>query len=163
MLSLVLLLLSPGASQALNREYKAGFKAALWGAKDRGVKYAWGFESLYTKANCSGLIFAAAREAGIPGIRRTTALEMRYGRGGWTGHDVGMRDAEECDLIWFSWKNRPDRPHGHVGVLLEGRQSGNLGVLNASQTRGFVIWDEYGGVLERDTSAIRRLTIGDPQ
>ena len=85
---------------------------------------------------------------------------MRTGVGGWIGKDTDLVHAGELDLVWWTWIDKPHRPHGHVGVFLIGRKSGLMEVTHSSSSRGVVV-QELKGLLFRDISAIRNLKIGD--
>jgi hypothetical protein len=87
---------------------------------------------------------------------------MRTGLGGWIGKDTDIDHAGELDLVWWTWIDKPNRPHGHVGVVLTGHQSGLFEVTHSSSSKGVVV-QELKGYLFRDISAIRRLNVGDRQ
>ena len=109
--------------------------------------------------DCSGYLYLAAKRSGIP-VRRVTAMQMRTGLGGWIGKDTDLGHAGELDLVWWTWIDKPHRPHGHVGVFLIGRKSGLMEVTHSSSSRGVVV-QELNGQMFRDISAIRNLKIGD--
>ena len=44
---------------------------------------------------------------------------MSLGLGGWRGKDIGLSDADECDLSFWTFKE--ERQNGHVGALLRGQ------------------------------------------
>jgi hypothetical protein len=109
-----------------------------------------------------GVIGKVLRKAGIP-VSRTTALEMQRGLKGWEGREVPLDAAEETDLMWWTWRNRPDRPHGHVGALLYGLGGTPLGVTHASGTQKRVVFSELEGRLSTDISSIKRLRYLDSE
>jgi hypothetical protein len=121
-------------------------------------KYTWGgAEDLDRGLDCSGYIFLACKWAGVPGITRTTSLRMAMGLGGWIGKDIDPESAEDCDLVF--WTFREDRPDGHVGAFLTDHH-GRLKITHASATRGVVL-ETPRGALATNLTKVRRLTIGD--
>ena len=145
---------------ALDGHYADSFRKNLWITIDRHPAYSWGgSESEQKGVDCSGYLYLAAKRSGIP-VRRVTAMQMRTGGGGWIGKDTDLIHAGELDLVWWTWIDKPHGPHGHVGVVLTGRQSGLLEVSHSSSSRGVVV-HELKGMLLRDISAIRNLVIGD--
>lgn len=147
------------------KEWEASFKYQLQEIIRKAPRYVWGgAESEQKGLDCSGYLFLAAKRAAIPGIKRTTALEMSRGNGGWTGVDIlpdsVFSNVEPLDIPFWTWRHKPDRPEGHVGVFLLGN-SGLLEVTHASKTQGHVVLVPFDGVLVRDLTKIRRLTIGD--
>ena len=142
--------------------YSLSFRKNLWLIIDRHPAYRWGgAESEQKGLDCSGYIYLAAKRSGIP-VRRVTAMQMRQGLGGWIGRDTDLGNAGEPDLVWWTWIDKPHRPHGHVGVFLIGRRSELLEVTHSSSSRGVVV-QELKGQLFWDISAIRRLNVGDRQ
>ena len=85
---------------------------------------------------------------------------MRTGVGGWIGKDTDLVHAGELDLVWWTWIDKPHRPHGHVGVFLIGRKSGLMEVTHSTSSHGVII-QELNGIFLKDISAIRNLKIGD--
>jgi hypothetical protein len=147
---------------ALDGHYADSFRKNLWIIIDRHPAYSWsGSESEQKGVDCSGYIYLAAKRSGIP-VKRITAIQMRFGTGGWIGKDANLGDAGELDLVWWTWIDKPHRPHGHVGVVLTGRQSGLFEVTHSSSSKGVVV-QELKGYLFRDISAIRRIDVGDRQ
>lgn len=152
--------LTPCDSLGLSERYRHSFANNLKTIIDSKAAYVWGgAESEQKGLDCSGYIYLAARRSGMP-VKRTTALFMERGLGGWSGKPLRLEDCEETDLIWWTWKTSPSRVHGHVGVFLVDRDSGLLEVTHASSGKGVVIQPLTGKLL-RDISSIRRLTIGD--
>lgn len=82
---------------------------------------------------------------------------MAQGLGGWIGGDILFTQARKCDLVFWTWKLKPLRIDGHVGVFLDRKDE--LGVTHASG-RGVVL-DRIRGVLRDDISRVRHLTIGE--
>jgi cell wall-associated NlpC family hydrolase len=121
-------------------------------------KYTWGgAEDLSKGLDCSGYIFLACKWAGVPGITRTTSLKMSAGLGGWLGRDIDLQDADECDLVF--WTFQEHRPNGHVGAFIK-NSGGRIKITHASTSRG-VVMDDLKGVLATNLAKVRRLTIGD--
>lgn len=119
------------------------------------IAYVWGAFD-YKGADCSGIVYATAKRAGIP-VRRTTALNMFKGLDGWNGFPVNVKEADELDLIWWTWSERPDRPHGHVGIIVIDEKSKLLSIFHASSSAKRVVIQPYRYKLEKDTSGIKRL------
>ena len=147
---------------ALEGHYADSFRKNLWIIIDRHPAYSWGgSESEQKGVDCSGYIYLAAKRSGIP-VKRVTAFQMRHGAGGWIGKESDLGHTGELDLVWWTWIDKPHRPHGHVGVFLIGRRSELMEVNHSSSSHGVII-QELKGQLFRDVSAIRRLDIGDKQ
>jgi hypothetical protein len=109
--------------------------------------------------DCSRLHYLVYKWAGAP-VQRVIARDMTMGRGGWRGSEKSLDTADHLDLIWWTWKRRPERPYGHIGAILLG-DNGLLGVIHASETHGHTIWQEMKGVLNRDAVAVKRPLIVD--
>lgn len=147
---------------ALPAAWKHSLERELWRIVKAQPKYTWGgFKNEREGFDCSGMLFRAAVRAGIPGVTRQTARNMARGIGGWSGQPIKLRDADETDLLWWTWKDRPDRIWGHVGTVLLGIRSRLLEVVHASGSKKRVVMQPMRGVLLRDLKLIRRLTIGD--
>lgn len=143
---------------ALSESYKRSFQRQLHFIISKHPKYTWGgAEDIEKGLDCSGYIFLAAKWAAIPGITRTTANRMALGMGGWVGREIGLNDADKCDLAF--WTFTMGRPHGHTGVFL-GDKEGRQEVTHASAHSGVVVERLYGPLL-RNLTRVRRLTIGD--
>jgi hypothetical protein len=95
----------------------------------------------------------------VPRPQRVTSREIALGRGGWTGITIPLNEAKDLDIVFWTWRDRPDRPDGHTGAFLE-QPDGELKVTHASSKRGVVL-DSMRGSLIRDVSRVRRITIGD--
>jgi len=105
--------------------------------------------------DCSRYGYLVFHWSGLP-VRRVTAREMALGFGNWVGRDITLDDADECDIVWWTWKNKPDRPFGHVGYILA-LPNGLLGVTHASSVRGHIVHEKMEGVLLRDLVKTKRL------
>lgn len=157
--------------RGLNKGVAANYKY-VWGGYDP-TKFIWDTKKKRKAKglDCSGFaawamedeVNRAAREAGIPGVRRTTSARMARGLDGWAGvdhpgdnADSWLLNAAEGDLAWtFS-------DYGHVGGLLCDPATGAPGYAHASPTRGVVRDDiKATGWPIKDFSKVRRLTIGD--
>lgn len=164
-ITILLLLLFPGNASPISDELKEILYQEYFMLLERTkpILYVWGADDPYHgKADCSGYIDGvtgkAFRNAGLP-VSRTTAFNMRMGLSGWEGKDIPLSEAQDFDLIFWTWRDKPERPHGHVGVILKGTQ--NKLVTHASMAAKRVVHTPLEGVLERDISAIRRLTVGE--
>jgi hypothetical protein len=155
-LALILMLVSP--SFALDELHKKAWKNELRFLEMKHIPYVWGAAD-YEKADCSGIIYASAKHAGID-VRRTTALEMFLGKAGWDAKPVTIDEAEELDILWFTWpESALRRPHGHVAIVY--KHKGIFSVFHASSTAKRVVVQPYTGKLQTCTSGIKRLTYGD--
>lgn len=143
------------------KEWEDSFKREIAYIARQHPRYVWGgAESEAKGLDCSGYIFLAAKRAGIPGITRTTAYNMALGLGGWQGEDIEWYQSNPLDLMWWTFPSKPDRIHGHVGVLWFDHDGFHM-VTHASMSRGKIVIDELKGTLWEDISKIRHLTIGD--
>lgn len=160
-IAVVLLSVLPTVSEALSPKYELALKQNLWIIISKHPKYTWGgAESELKGVDCSGYLYLAAKRSGIP-VHRTTAIQMEAGLAGWTGKKVTLDDANELDIIWWTWKTSPQRRHGHVGFfLVNNRGSKLLEVTHSSSSKGVII-QQLRGTLLRDISSIKRLTVGD--
>jgi hypothetical protein len=147
-------------SDALSPELQTTFEKELRVIIDRHPRYTWGgSESEVRGVDCSGYLYLAAKRAGLP-VQRTTALYMSKGFGGWESIKIQVKDISHLDLTFWTWRDKPNRPEGHVGVVLMEPGEIELRVTHASEKRGVVL-DKLEGVLKRDLTAVRRLTIDD--
>jgi hypothetical protein len=138
--------------------FKESFKDQLLLIIDKHPAYTWGGSTdLDQGLDCSGYVYLAAKWAGVPGISRTTSVRMSLGFGGWCGNDVALHDADECDLLF--WTFHKEQPLGHVGVLLFSEE-GFANAAHASARRGVVL-RPLSGQLRQNLIKVRRLTIGD--
>jgi hypothetical protein len=154
------MLLVGSSCYALNGHYAESFRKNLWLIIDRHPHYSWGgSESEQKGVDCSGYLYLAARRSAIP-VKRVTAFQMRAGAGGWSGKDINLKHAGELDIVFWTWKESPNRPHGHAGAFIAGRKSGLLEVTHSSSSKGVIV-QELKGQLLRDISAMRYLEIGD--
>lgn len=148
----------------LSETYRKTIEKNLTIAKQGSSKYVWGaagsVKDGVLQVDCSGLVAYIFRQSGIP-VKRTTAFNMRHGLDGWIGKDVTIDDCDHLDLLFWSWKTQPNRKFGHVGFLAEDPKSKLLEGIHASGSAGRIISQQLRGVMLRDLSAIRRITIGD--
>ena len=142
--------------QALRQSFERELKAII---RSKPI-YVWGgCESESKGLDCSGYIFLAAKRSGLL-VKRVTAFEMEAGRGGWDCVNIGkLRDADDCDLVWWTWRDKPNRPHGHVGAFILGFKSGLLEVTHASSAQKHVVCEPLKGKLETEISSIKRLRV----
>jgi cell wall-associated NlpC family hydrolase len=116
--------------------------------------YRWGGAiSERAGLDCSGYLFLAAKRAGLP-VKRTTSARMAVGEGGWVGRCIPREEADAADLCFWTFDER--RPHGHVGAFL-----GKGGPATHASSRRGVVVEPLIGALDRAFSMARRLTLGD--
>ena len=162
-LSVALCCLSFSNAEALPAAWKKSFTWHAMAIHKKHPPYVWGGIDDKKGVDCSGLVWLAAKRAGIPGITRTTSKNMALGFNGYTGVDIdGMRDGDEGDLPFWSWRDQPKRPYGHVGIFLVSPKSRLLEVLHASSSRRTTNISRMEGIFVRDLAKTKRLTIGDP-
>ncbi len=143
---------------ALPNTTKSPSRVSSFSSARRHPKYLRGGASdLEEGLDCSGYVYLAAKWAGIPGICRTTSFRMSQGFGGWSGRDIKLSDADECDLLF--WTFSKNQPFGHVGALLRGPH-GCKQAAHASPRLGVVL-RPLKGSLTQNLSKVRRLTIGE--
>ena len=117
---------------------------------DKKPRYSWGGHVTEEKGlDCSGFVYLVYRRAGIP-VGRTTSRNMRLGRSGWDGEDLGDQPFQIGDLVFWTWRERPDRPDGHVGIIMN--NWGSVEAAHSSARRG-VVQDALQGRFEEDISA----------
>ena len=159
-LGLLLILLLVVPSYGLNSEYQESLEKELRYIIMKKPIYVWGgCESEKKGLDCSGYIYLASRRAGLP-VKRTTAINMEMGLGGWKNKPQTYEEADPMDIVWWTWKGST-RKHGHVGVFILGPKSRLLEVTHASQTHKGVIIEPVEGSLVTDISSVKKLTIGD--
>ena len=142
----------------LSEHYEKSLKEQLLFIIRKHPKYLrGGANDLERGLDCSGYVYLAAKWAGIPGISRTTSFRMSQGFGGWSGRDIKLSNAEECDLLF--WTFSKNQPFGHVGAMLRGAQ-GRKQAAHASPRLGVVL-RPLKGSLAQNLSKVRRLTIGE--
>ena len=111
----------------------------------------------FGKYDCSRFVYQAARNAGIPGVKRTTSNRMSNGFDGWIGLTIrSMRKIEKGDLVFWTWAGS-DRPRGHVGIVVVGRESGLFEAAHTSSKHKRPIVTRFRGVLLTDIDIFRRL------
>jgi cell wall-associated NlpC family hydrolase len=151
-----LLLVSPAF--ALDAPHAHAWMMELMYLEMKSIPFQMGTAN-FNKTDCSGFVYLSAIHAGIS-VKRTTALDMFYGGGNWLANTVPVKDADCLDLIWFTWEGREkDRPYGHVAIVYIPKSTGLLSIFG-SWSKGTGV-KKYEGKLIRDTSGIKRLTIGD--
>lgn len=156
-----MVLLCSSIAFALDQAHKDAWVNELRYLQMKTIPYVWGGAD-YTGADCSGIVYASAKKAGLD-VRRVTALEMFRGLGGWKGIDIlSILKAQNCDLMFFTDPNaRLRRPMGHVGLVFFDKDGEPFKVFNASSTAHKLIVAPYTGWLKENTTGLRRLTIGD--
>lgn len=158
------LALIPLTSNALSDGYKTHFKKNLLFMSQAKSKYVWGakgdVKDGIVQVDCSGYVYAAANRAGMP-VKRTTSLRMSMGLDGWNSKKVTLDEVDETDMCFFTWKTSPQRPNGHVGVLIVSPSSGLLEVSHASSSKGMVTFNQLRASFLRDLTVTRALTFGD--
>lgn len=75
-----------------------------------GTPYVWGGTSLQNGVDCSGLVWAAARAAGIKGLPRVSQDQFHFGT------PVKMSGLRPGDLVFSQWGN--EQGAGHVSVYI---------------------------------------------
>ncbi|MCA1961482.1 MAG: NlpC/P60 family protein [Desulfomonile sp.] len=141
-------------AEALGREYARLFELELATLIHVQPRYVWGGIDETTGVDCSGYVFLAARRAGMP-VRRTTSARMAEGEAGWDGAARERGHHRHLDLVF--WTLKPHRPNGHTGVVWRGPDR----VTHASRSKGRVVVAPLVGELDRGLTKIIRLTIGD--
>jgi cell wall-associated NlpC family hydrolase len=142
---------------ALSADHKASLKRELHFLIQQNPKYVWGGTSeLSGGLDCSGYVFLASKRAGIPGVTRTTSFRMSLGLGGWRGREVTIGQAQDCDLVF--WTFYPNRLEGHVGILMS---AGPRPFATHASFKHGVVLRELKGPLYSNLTKVRRLTIGD--
>lgn len=161
-LILLLALIPPVPIWGLSEKYEATLRQNLWLIIDKKPRYVWGgAESEEKGLDCSGYLYLAAKRSGLP-VKRVTAVMMEAGLGNWSGKKVTLDDAQELDIVWWTWLNTPHRKHGHLGFFLINKRASNLlEVTHSSTSKNGVVIQQLRGQLLRDISSIKRLTIGD--
>ncbi len=114
-LTVIVVAFSAFPAHALDANERRAWKNEIQYLSKRHITYTWG-AATDTNADCSGIIYRSLKHI-RPEIRRTTALEMWKGHGGWVGREIKTDDADDLDLIWFTWSERRDRPFGHIGIV----------------------------------------------
>ena len=118
---------------------------------EKRPRYKWGGSvNEELGLDCSGFVFLVYRRAGLC-VGRTTSRNMRMGLSGWGGTDVRDGAMLVGDLIFWTWRQRPDRPDGHVGIVMRSGTRIDV-VAHASPGRG-VILEALHGRLKEEISA----------
>jgi len=87
---------------------QAAFLRQLMSA--RGTPYQWGGTNLRSGVDCSGLVYTAARNAGIRNVPRTSQEQFNV------GHPVGIHQLRPGDLVFSHWGNEVGA--GHVSIYV---------------------------------------------
>lgn len=160
------ILLLPVYSWALSDAFKFSIVDNMNIALSKQSKYVWGAAGTTDKdgvfqVDCSGLGFhlvSAVRRAGIP-IKRTVSERMSYGKDGWDSNEVEVNDAEEADMIFFTFSKT--RPRGHIGYMKMHEKSQLLMIVHASSSKKKIAQEALKGDLLEHFVVMRRLTWGD--
>ena len=125
--------------------------------QEKHPKYRWGGDVSEEKGlDCSGFVYLVFKRAGFA-VARTTSRNMRLGLSGWSGVEIADEPFQVGDLVFWTWSDRPQRPDGHVGIIMEvGRREK---VAHSSASRG-VVTDEFTGKFIDDMSALISPRIG---
>jgi hypothetical protein len=150
---------------ALSNNFKVSIIQNLEVSLSKDSIYIWGAAGTEKngklEVDCSGLgyfITSAVRKAGIP-IKRSVSERMSYGLDGWDSKEVNVNDAEEADMIFFTFSNT--RPRGHVGYMKLHTKKQLLMIVHASSSRKRVAHEALNGDLLEHFVVIRRPTWGD--
>lgn len=108
-----------GGVFAADGKVAAMVQAALTAAQ-KGIPYVWGGTNIASGVDCSGLVYAAAKAAGIQGVQRYRAQDL-----GKLGSAVSAQDARPGDIVFYD----EGQGNGHVGIYL-----GNGMMVAAPQT-----------------------------
>ena len=154
-----------GNSYGLSDSFKVSIIQNLEVSLNKDSVYVWGAtgsdKNGKFQVDCSGLgyyITSAVRKAGIP-IKRTVSERMSYGLDGWDSKEIGIHDADEADMIFFTFSNT--RPRGHVGYMKLHTKKQLLMIVHASSSRKRVVHEALNGDLLEHYVVIRRPTWGD--
>jgi hypothetical protein len=164
-LFLLVLVIFPNVCFALSEAYKFSILENLDIALSKNSKYVWGAigtekDGIF-QVDCSGLGFyitSSVRRAGIP-VKRTTSERMSHGMDGWDSVEVDINDADEADIIFFTFSK--DRPRGHVGYMKTHKKSNLLMVIHASSSKKKIAQEGVKGELLDHFTVMRRPTWGD--
>ena len=161
---IVLLVLYASTCLALPPNIETSVKQKIDIILAKSTLYVWGGAGAEKNGkqqfDCSGYLHYVYFTSGVP-VKRTTAYRMKHGMDNWEGKDINIYDVDDLDIPFWSWRNSPNRPFGHVGVILIGKKSKLLEITHASGSKKKVVMHPLEGVFIRDLSAIRRLTIGE--
>lgn len=148
----------PQPAKALAPQYEKAFKRELAFILEKArrghVPYTWGgsSENISKGLDCSGYIFRAGRNAGLP-VRRTTSRRMARGEGGWVGIKLAWGMQKEGDLIFWTFKE--GRPNGHVGIVY----GDDKHVTHSSKSRNKPVVDVIKGILVSTVTELIRLKL----
>ena len=117
---------------------------------EKHPKYQWGGDATEKNGlDCSGFVYLVFKRAGFA-VGRTTSRNMRMGFCGWRGHEVQNESMQVGDLVFWTWRDQPQRPDGHVGIIMKTGDS--EAAAHASARRG-VVFQRIEGPLIDDISA----------
>lgn len=131
------------AFSARQARFLAELRSAL------GTPYVWGGTSLRSGVDCSGLVQAAARAAGIRGVPRTSQEQFTQGT------PVGIHQLRPGDLVFSKWGSEVGA--GHVSVYIGG------GKIIEAAGRGIPVRVANIGVLDGHILGARRYLAGAGQ
>lgn len=112
----------------------------------RGTPYVWGGTSLRSGVDCSGLVYTAARNAGIRNVPRTSQQQFEV------GHPVGIHQLRPGDLVFSHWGS--EQGAGHVSIYV-----GNGKIIEAASA-GHPVSVKSISVLDGHILGARRLLPG---
>lgn len=112
----------------------------------RGTPYVWGGTSLRSGVDCSGLVYTAARNAGIRNVPRTSQEQFRVGT------PVGIHQLRPGDLVFSHWGS--EQGAGHVSIYV-----GNGKIIEAASA-GHPVSVKSISVLDGHILGARRLLPG---
>src|SRR5438874_4326548 len=123
---------------------QAAFLRQLMSA--RGTPYVWGGTNLRSGVDCSGLVYTAARNAGIRNVPRTSQEQFNV------GHPVGIHQLRPGDLVFSHWGSEVGA--GHVSIYV-----GNGKIIEAASA-GHPVSVKSISVLDGHILGARRLLPG---
>lgn len=112
----------------------------------RGTPYVWGGTSLRSGVDCSGLVYTAARNAGIRNVPRTSQEQFNVGT------PVGIHQLRPGDLVFSHWGS--EQGAGHVSIYV-----GNGKIIEAASA-GHPVSVKSISVLDGHILGARRLLPG---
>ena len=92
---------------------------------------------------------------------------MQQGKDGWTGREVELEELDSTDLLWWTWLGKdgkpadPNRPHGHIGIVVLNRSTGLLEVYHASSSKKQAVVQQIRGKMLTDISSKKRMLHGE--
>jgi hypothetical protein len=161
----ILISLPSSSAQALSKRYAASVKAQyrwmiLFAPPYNNSPLIKPKDPIKSGVDCSRykyLVYWWAAVIGPDGQspHRVTAADMAAGKGGWEGIDIPLDDADELDLVWWSFKTK----HDHVGTiwLVKGLRH----VTHASYGKKKIAVDAIRGTLLTKMVKARRIMLGE--